>query len=477
MNNQQIAANEATNREGEMSADHEANWSQLCEFVERVMANEGIPGAAVGILHGDRTEVAGFGVTNVDHPLPVTDETLFQIGSITKTFTGTAVMRLVEKGVLDLDAPVRTYLPDFRVSDEGAAANATVRHLLTHMGGWVGDHFEDTGAGDDALDSYVAGMADLVQLAPLGAVWSYNNAGFSVAGRIIEVVTGESFEAAMQELVLDPLAMENSYLAAEDVMTHGFVVGHRAGQGAGVEGAQVLRPWQLPRAVRPAGGIICDVQDLLRYARFHLGDGSAEDGSRFLARTSMVDMQSPHATLWGSNAWGLTWAIEEIDGVRQVRHGGGTVGQISLLALAPDRNFAIAVLTNADRGAVLTNAVRRRALNVFLGVNDPQPTPLGASVDELAPYAGVYERPFAEIELGMLGGKLVGQMTIKGRFPSKDAPPPPSPPPMTFDLCAQDRLLVLDGSLKDSTVDVVRDVDGAIGWLRISNRLHRRMKR
>ena len=169
---------------------------------------------------------------------------------------------------------MRTYLPDFKVADETAASQATIRHLLTHMGGWAGDLFDDTGAGEDALAKYVGNMADLEQLAPLGTVWSYNNAGFSLAGYVIEVTTGKSYQAALQELVLEPLGLKDSYLDPGDVITHRFSVGHNVTE----EGIQVARPWPLPRSLHPAGGITCHVQDLLRYARFHLGDGTT-DGS------------------------------------------------------------------------------------------------------------------------------------------------------------------------------------------------------
>ncbi len=174
-----------------MGANHEANWDHLCQFVGKVMQEKGVPGVAVGILHGVETAAAGFGVTNVDHPLSVTDETLFQIDSITKTFTATAIMRLVEMGKLKLDATVRTYLPGFKVAYESAASQATIRHLLTHMGGWFGDFFPDTGGGDDALRRYMVDMAELEQLAPIGTVWSYNNSGFCLAGYVIETVTGK----------------------------------------------------------------------------------------------------------------------------------------------------------------------------------------------------------------------------------------------------------------------------------------------
>ena len=450
-----------------MSSNHEENWVRLGEFVTRLMKQKGVPGVAVGVLHQGETAAAGFGITNVNHPLPVTDETLFQIGSITKTFTGTAIMRLAEMGKLDLDALVRRYLPDFKVGDEAAASQATIRHLLTHVGGWEGDFFHDTGAGDDALSRYVADMADLEQLVPLGTVWSYNNAGFAVAGRIVELVTGKSYEAALQELVLDPLGLQHSYLDPGDVMTHRFVVGHKVGE----EGAEVARPWPLPRAIHAVGGITCHVRDLLRYARFHLGGGKTEDGMQLLTPASMTQMHAPQVTVWGKEAWGLTWAVDDTYGARQLSHGGGTTGQITRLVLVPERDFACAILTNADAGGFVTDKAGRWAVEHYLGLEMPVPTPIEAPEEELAPYVGRYSRPFAEIELGLLGGKLVGQRTVRRGFPTEDTPLPPPTPPMSLALCEKDRLLVLDGPLKDAKADIVRRPDGSIGWLRIS-RIH-----
>ncbi len=452
-----------------MSTSHKARLDRLSEFVAQVMEKRGVPGIAVGILHEGETHTAGFGVTNVDHPLPVTDETLFQIGSITKTFTGTAIMRLAEMGKLDLNATVRTYIPDFKVADETASSQATVHHLLTHMGGWEGDFFHDTGAGDDALAKYVADMANLEQLAPLGNVWSYCNSGFSVSGYVIETVTSQSYQAALKELILEPLGLKHSFLDPGDVITHRFAVGHHVTD----EGTEVARPWPLPRSAYPAGGIVCHVKDLLRYARFHLGDGTTEDGTRLLTPESISKMQSPQVTVWGKEAWGLTWAMAEIDKVRQISHGGGTMGQVTLLTLVPAHNFAIATLTNANRGGFVTRDVSRWALKEYLGLESPDPKPMESSEEELEPYVGRYSRPFADIELGILGGKLVAQVTYRGSFPTKDSPPAPTPPPMSLDLCEPDRLLVLDGPFKDTRGDIIRKPDGSIGWLRMG-RIHKR---
>ena len=236
-----------------MKDSHEAHWENLSEFVRQAMEKNKIPGVALGILHRGKVRAAGFGVTNVNHPLPVTAETLFQIGSITKTYTGTAIMRLVEMGKLALDATVRTYLPEFRVRDETASSQATIRHLITHMGGWVGDFFHDTGRGDDALARYVADLADLEQLAPLNTVWSYCNSGFSLAGRVIEVVTGKSYEAAMRELILEPLGLAHSYFDPGAVMTYRFAAGHDVED----QKTTVKRPWSIPPGASSATCTIC----------------------------------------------------------------------------------------------------------------------------------------------------------------------------------------------------------------------------
>ena len=452
-----------------MSSKHEANWDRLGEFVARQIEKRGVPGAAVGVLCEGETRAAGFGVTNADHPQSVTDETLFQIGSITKTFTGTAMMRLVETGKLDLDATVRTYVPDFKVADETASAQATIRHLLTHTAGWTGDFFHDTGAGDDALPRYVADMADLEQLAPIGTVWSYNNSGFYLAGHIIETVTGKRYEAALKELVLEPLGLEHCFFDPGDVMTYRFAVGHHGGDG----GAQVARPWPLPRAAYAAGGITCGVHDLLRYARFHMGDGTAKDGTRLLTSESLALMQSPQVTLWGDETWGLTWSLNVVDGARQVSHGGGTTGQVSLLTLIPEHQFAVAIFTNAGEGGAVTADATKWALKEYLGLETPDPEPIESSEEELAAYAGRYTRPMVDIELGVLCGRLIGQMVYKAGFPSRDVPPPPPPPPVTLALCEKDRLLGMDGPFKDSKAEIIRQPDGSIGWLRLG-RIHKR---
>jgi CubicO group peptidase (beta-lactamase class C family) len=448
---------------GKMSG--KKKWTLLCEFAEQSRNKYKVPGVVLGVLFKGKVKTAGFGVTNVDHPLDVTDKTLFQIGSITKTFTGTLVMKLVEAGKIDLDATVRNYLPDFKVADQETSQKVTIRHLMTHMSGWFGDFFHDTGAGDDAPAKYVAEMANLVQLAPIDTVWSYNNAGFYLLGQIIETILGKSYQQALREDVLEPLGLKNTFFDPGDVITHRFATGHNGGQ--------VARPWPLPRAAYPAGGITCDVHDLLAYAKFHMGDGTISEEERLLEKESLAKMQTPQANVWKEEHWGLTWAINDTYQTRLVSHGGGTTGQVSQLIFAPEREFAIAVFTNAGEGGQVTLEVTREALKAYLGIEITDSEPMEVKEEELAQYTGSYSRPFSDIHLGLLGGRLIGQLIYKMGFPAQDSPPPPPPPPVTIGLCEKDRLLVLDGPMKSAKAEILRKEDGSIGWLRFG-RIHKK---
>jgi CubicO group peptidase (beta-lactamase class C family) len=133
----------------------------IMDSIQDAMQRFHVPGAAVGVMREGSEEIRTFGVTSIDNPLPIEPDTLFQIGSITKTITATAIMRLVDQGELELEAPVRRYLPELRLADEDVAQRVTLRHLLTHTAGWVGDDFTDTGPGDDAVARYVANLADV----------------------------------------------------------------------------------------------------------------------------------------------------------------------------------------------------------------------------------------------------------------------------------------------------------------------------
>jgi len=450
----------------------QSTFDQLGAVITAAMARLHVPGVAVGIFHEGECYTAGFGQTNINHPLPVDAATLFQIGSTTKTVTATIAMQLVEEGKVALDEPISTYLPELRLQDAAAQAGVTLRHLFTHTAGWLGDYFEDTGRGADAVERYVAGMAELPQLTPLGEVWSYNNAGFGLAGRVIEVVTGQSYEAVVKERIFAPLEMTISCFFAEEAMPHRVATGHLVGTD---ETPQIALPWALTRSTHPAGGIISNVQDQLRYAQFQLGDGTTANGQRLLTPATMALMQKPHASAGSmASSVGISWLLQEIGGEPIVGHGGATNGQISAFMLAPTRNFAITILTNANQGRTLNSEITTWAFEQFLGLKNPAPTLRSLAAADLAPFAGHYTAALSDVILTVEGDQLILQAKPAGGFPKKDTPPPPAPPPAPIAFFADDRVMAVEGLQKGSRGEFLRDATGAITWFRWGGRIHRR---
>jgi CubicO group peptidase (beta-lactamase class C family) len=421
------------------------------EAVQAAREEHGVPGVAVGVLEGSVERHEAYGVTSVENPLEVTPETRFQIGSITKPFTATAICELVARGEIDLDRPVREYVPELVLSDPDATERVTMRHLLSHTGGWFGDYFDDTGWNDDALAIYVERMRELPQQSPVGELWAYNNSGFALAGRVVELVTGGRYEDAVKELIFDPLGMTSTTFWPWDVMTERFVVGH-VGLG---DDLQVARPWPVGRSAHPAGGIVSTTPDLLRFARLHLDPPPA-----------LAVMQERQASTGEDGGWiGLSWGGQESMGT--VRHLGGTNGQISLLLLVPARAFAIAVLTNHAPGGfhVITAALQAAGL----GAEDPQPT------DEVVPipdYTGVFETAVGRVTLTPLDGvRMRVQAQELGGFPAKDSPPGPQLPPAEAFFYSPERWYIPDGPMKGTRGHFIRGEDGAVRWLRLDGRL------
>jgi CubicO group peptidase (beta-lactamase class C family) len=444
----------------------------LEDVVLKSLEEHRVPGAAVGILLDGNEYIECFGVTSVENPLPVTANTLFQIGSTTKTVLATALMQLVEDGTLHLNKPVRTYLPQLQLDNKEVARSVTLWHLLTHTGGWVGDYFGDTGDGTDALQRTVAELTKLQQLTPLGQVWSYNNSGFCIAGLILAMATGKEFEDAITDMVLEPLGMAESFFFANDVITRRFSVGHVTIEGR----PKIARPWYLPRGTHPAGGLNSSVVDQLKYARFHLGDGTAPGGSRLLSAQTVRTMQSQQSQAGGDIDWvGLPWLLRDIKGTRLVTHGGATNGQKSSFVLVPEMGFAFTMLTNSDSGDLPLVDTEKWVLESVLGVIEPPLPRMELPREKLQSYSGSYESPYGLLGLSVEGEDLVLHLSPKPFLENMD-PEPPAPPPTRLSFYGVDRVVALDGDLRGSRGDFLRDETGSLAWLRIFGRLARRVE-
>ncbi len=470
-----------------LASDASPRFRAVAERVMALLGEQGVPGASLGIFADGKEEYAGFGVASMETRTPVTLDTLFQIGSLTKTYTGTAIMRLMEQGKIDLDVPVHTYLPDLRLADEVVASKVTIKHLLTHTGGWWGDSFTDTGNGDDATARFVTEkLPTFPQIEPLGALFSYNNSGFVLLGRVIEVMTGMPYRAALANLVLQPLGLAAAYFSPEEVMARAHAVGH----GEGKNGLQVAHPLFLPRNIDPAGGIFSTIKEQVRYARFHLGDGTV-GGGRALQADTLQRMQNAQAVIipgQPTTKIGLPWFVQQLPGLRLIAHPGDTVGQHTEFVAVPDKGFAFVLLTNATKGAVVASYALTVALGQYLGVGPAANTP-GATVaappttvapptitlplEKLAEYVGRYVLPTGTIIVRMENGVLILQ-SEKGDTHDQvmpDIKQEDIPANARLAFVKDDLALIGDTPATSVPITFVRKPDGSVGWLDVGLRL------
>ena len=397
-----------------------APW-EIEQLVRGQMEEWSVPGLALGILDDGQVEAWGFGVTSIETGQPVTADTLFQVGSITKVFTATVIMQLVDEGRLDLDAPLRRVLPSFRLEDGAAAEAVTPRHLLTHTGGFYGDRFTDFGPGDDALANALAEFHTLRQYTPPGEEWAYCNTGFQALGAVIETLSETAVEQTIRERLLKPLGLDRSFFFAHEAITYPVAVGHNRSPGKELA---VARPYPLIRAMNAAGAIIGTVGDLLRFAAFHMSDGTA-DGTRVLSEASVQAMQTRQTAAGLSDYWGLGWSLDVIDGQTLAGHGGSTNGFRAKLSLLPGQGLALAVLTNGNGGRPVARALETWFLERYAGLRRPEPTPLTLSLEALSRFAGHYRGPTSRIDVTVNRSGLQIDMVTTNPFTGEETIVPP----------------------------------------------------
>jgi CubicO group peptidase (beta-lactamase class C family) len=376
-----------------------AHWSERLA----VLADKhGVPGATFAVLQGDEIAEAAYGVLNLRTGAPVATDALFQIGSITKVWTATLVMQLVDEGLIDLDLPIVTYLPDFKVADPEVTRTVTARNLLCHNSGIDGDLFLDTGRGDDAVEKYVAACATLGQNHPLGATMSYCNSGYTVLGRLVEVVRGQSWDAVLKERLFVPLGLDSAGTLPEEALLHAAACGHVTPPGGEIMTAPM---WGIFRSAGPAGLIHATAAQTLAFAKLHLNDGVAPDGTRVLSSLSIAAMRVPQVEVpdpytLGSH-WGLGWILMRWSDREVFGHDGGTIGQSAFLRVVPDAGVALSLLTNGGHGRDLYEDLFREALAELCQIDLParlEPPSEPVSLD-LAPYIGRYKREGIEIAI------------------------------------------------------------------------------
>ncbi|NDL58895.1 serine hydrolase domain-containing protein [Phytoactinopolyspora mesophila] len=386
-----------------------------------LIAENQVPGAAVAVLSGGNIAEAAAGVVNRRTGVETTTDAVFQIGSITKVWTTSLIMQLVDEGAIDLDAPVRAYVPQFRVADEEASARITVRQLTCHVSGFEGDIFTETGRGDDAVEKYLDVITGVQQLFPPGQRFSYNNAGYVVLGRVVEVLRGKPYGQALRDHLIGPLGLEHCAADAYEAIMHRAALGHIEPEpGAEPVPAPV---WSLAASNAPAGSLLSmSAADLVRFAQMHLSGGVSPDGNQIISGASVAAMRErqvdlPYLGILG-DAWGLGWEIFDWPGGTVIGHDGGTIGQSAFLRIVPEAGVAVALLTNGGNPMPVFFEVAGRVLSDLAGVSVPTPLAPPAEpepVTEPERYVGRYASDVAVYEVDADGdGRLWQTMTPKG---------------------------------------------------------------
>ncbi|TCO60776.1 serine hydrolase domain-containing protein [Actinocrispum wychmicini] len=360
-----------------------------------LIAEHRVPGAQAAVLVDGEIVDAAAGVLSTTTGVEVTTDAVFQIGSITKVWTATLVMQLVDEGLVDLDEPVVTYVPDFKVADPKATATVTVRQLLDHTSGIDGDLFNGTGRGDDAVEKYLATITDAEQVHEPGALFSYCNSGYVVLGRLVEVLRGKPFGAVLHERIAEPLGLKHVAVNPDEAIMFRAAVGH-----IGEETPEPAPFWSLEPSNAPAGAMLSmRARDLLTWAKAHLDDGGPilSAGTAKAMRVPQVDV--PY-TAGLASQWGLGWELFGFDaGV--FGHDGGTIGQVAMLRISGDANVVVVLLTNGLNGGAMHDDIVGRVLRDYAGAELPveatppaQPEPLDASR-----VSGLYRTPMLDFEV------------------------------------------------------------------------------
>jgi CubicO group peptidase (beta-lactamase class C family) len=352
------------------------DFAAIDRYVEQERQATNMPGLALGIVQGDQVvHLKGFGVADPSGRA-VTPQTPFIIGSLTKSFTALAIMQLVEAGKVDLDAPVQRYLPWFRVADEQASARIIVRHLLNQTSGLPttpGNAYlwrRDVSA--SALENEVRAVRTISLTYPPGTTYQYCNLNFSTLGLIVQTVTGETYEQYVQEHILAPLGMHNSFASPDEAQRNGLSTGYKFWFGRPVP---VDEPYN--RAGVPAGFISASAEDMAHYLVAQL-NGGRYSAATLLSAAGIAELHRPAAPRGSrsGDSYAMGWAVSELNGVPTVWHEGSTNAFKANMILVPEGRWGIVVLQNGlnELQGERIDAIATGVMSLLVG-RQPPPAP------------------------------------------------------------------------------------------------------
>ena len=373
----------------------------LDELLHEMREKHEVIGATLAVLKRGRIYSAGSGVLNLDTGVECTADSVFQIGSIGKAFTATLIMQLVDEGRMRLNDPVVTYMPDFLVANPKVARAVTVRQLLNHTSGMDSDLFPPDDPEGPSTRSYIQKMHLLPSLfLPGKGPMTYCNSGFVVAGRLIEVITGMTWQNAVIEKICKPLGLPAAFAHPHEALRYRCAMGHMPDPQD--PGKLITAPVTfLPISVAAAGAVLSmSAESVLRFAQAHMANGNYGDKQRLLSAKSARAMRQDKTPVLpfsrgDVNQWGLGWMLGDYPKYQMVGHDGVTFGQFTYLRSFPDKKLAFALLTNSP-SMPLFNELNGRLMNLLLGVA-PAPEPARRKFQlEIKRHVGCYSNIASE---------------------------------------------------------------------------------
>ena len=330
----------------------ETPYASLDAYIEQQMAALHIPGAALAIVEGAKiVHLRAFGRAGPDGQAP-TAQTPFFIGSLTKSVTAVAILQLVEADKVELDAPVRRYLPWFQVADPQATAQMTVRHLLNQTSGFtqtvgmipLADFDDQPGA----AERQARALATFQPARLPGAAWEYSNVNYNLLGLIVEAASGEAYTDYVQNHIFAPLEMRHSHTARAAAQQDGLAVGHRAWFGWPVAAPDL----PAPAGSLPSGQLIASAEDMGHYLIAQLHNGRYHD-AQLLSPASIAAMQRPAVTAASMGvemgAYGMGWFVQQTDHGTRLWHNGQVPDYFAYMVLLPEQQRGLVLLVNTNQ--------------------------------------------------------------------------------------------------------------------------------
>lgn len=368
----------------------------LDKAIEKLMEDYNVAGMSVAIIrNGEIESVKGYGQRDVAQGLPMTEETVLPIGSATKTFTSLALGMLADEGKLDWDRPIISYLPSLKLSTPLLTENVTTRDLMCHRTGVPRYDLQCIYCVTDDKEQMVRSLEYLETNAPFRTRLQYSNQMVSLAGYLVEILSGQTWQDFVRTRILEPLGMAHTDFEIESLPKYS-----NTSKGYIFAGDTFIEPPYIHLGVyEPAGAIVSTAADMALYAQFQLGDGTW-NGKRLISEENLKETHKPQVIgtpyFWDfpeiqCAEYGLGWFTDIYRGVKMINHGGNTNGFSSQMTLLPGGKDAIVALSNAT-SSFSVNALGHIFADEALGVTD------------IPDWSGRFKEVFANLMNGMMAG-------------------------------------------------------------------------